>query len=50
MRENVDVTTAVLHTDSFGGCFPTGRKMIRHFVVNHSAGYYATDMTCGTNL
>ncbi len=49
IRENVDMATATLHTDSHRGYIPVGRKMAGHYSVNHFAGIYATDKTNGTN-
>jgi transposase-like protein len=46
---NVDMATAVLHTDSHRGYIPVGRIMAGHFTVDHRAGIYATDKTNGTN-
>jgi transposase-like protein len=50
MRENVDMATATLHTDSAIVYVPVGKKMAGHFAVDHHAGIYATDKTNGTNL
>jgi transposase-like protein len=50
IRENVDMMTATLHTDSAKGYIPVGRKMAGHYAVDHKAGIYATDKTNGTNL
>jgi len=50
IRENVDVATAALPTDSHRDYIPVGRKMAGHYSVNHFAGIYATDKTNGTNL
>jgi transposase-like protein len=50
IRENVDIATTVLHTDSHRGYIPVARTMAGHFSVDHKAGIYATDKTNGTNL
>jgi transposase-like protein len=50
VRENVDMATTTLHTDSFKGYVPVGRKMAGHYTVDHKNGIYATDKTNGTNL
>jgi transposase-like protein len=50
IRENVDMATTVLHTDSAKGYIPIGRKMAGHYAVDHRAGIYGTDKTNGTNL
>jgi transposase-like protein len=50
IRENVDIATTVLHTDSYRGYIPVGRTMAGHYTVDHKAGIYATDKTNGTNL
>jgi transposase-like protein len=50
LRANVDMATAVLHTDSHRGYIPVGRTMAGHYAVDHKAGIYATDKTNGTNL
>jgi len=49
MRENVDIATTTLHTDSSRIYPPVGKKMAGHYRVDHSAGIYATDKTNGTN-
>jgi transposase len=50
IRENVDMATTTLHTDSHRGYIPAGRTMAGHYSVDHKAGIYATDKTNGTNL
>jgi transposase-like protein len=50
IRENVDIATTVLHTDSYKGYVPVGRTMAGHYTVDHKAGVYGTDKTNGTNL
>jgi transposase-like protein len=50
IRENVDLATSTLHTDSHKGYIPVGRTMAGHYAVDHHAGIYATDKTNGTNL
>jgi transposase-like protein len=50
IRENVDLATSTLHTDSHRGYIPVGRKMAGHYAVDHAKGIYATDKTNGTNL
>jgi transposase-like protein len=50
MAMNVDMATTTLHTDSFPGYLPVGRKMAGHYRVDHKAGVYGTDKTNGTNL
>jgi len=49
IRDNVDLPTTVLHTDSAKAYIPVARDMAGHFAVNHEAGEYATDKTKGTN-
>jgi transposase-like protein len=46
---NVDMATAVLHTDSHNGYVPVGRVMAGHHVVNHKTGQYVTEKSKGTN-
>lgn len=50
MKDNVDMATAVLHTDSNRSYIPVGRDMGGHYFVDHKAGQYVTDKTNGTNL
>jgi transposase-like protein len=50
IRENVDMATATLHTDSHRGCIPIGREMAGHYAVDHKAGQYVTEKSNGTNL
>lgn len=50
IRDNVDMATTTLHTDSLRAYIPIGRKMAGHYSVDHRAGIYGTDKTNGTNL
>jgi len=50
IRDNVDMATTVLHTDSHRGYIPFGRTMAGHYAVDHKVGIYRTDKTNGTNL
>jgi transposase-like protein len=50
IKDNVDMATATLHTDSNRSYIPVGRDMAGHYFVDHKAGQYVTDKTNGTNL
>jgi transposase-like protein len=50
IRENVDMATTTLHTDSHNGYVPVGRKMAGHCAVDHKAGQYVTEKSNGTNM
>jgi transposase-like protein len=50
IRDNVDMGTSTLHTDSLTAYVLVGRKMAGHYRVDHKAGIYGTDKTNGTNM
>lgn len=49
IKENVDLKTSTLHTDSAGVYRTIGKTMVAHHVVNHAAGEYVTELSDGTN-
>ncbi|MFI5035525.1 MAG: IS1595 family transposase [Acidimicrobiales bacterium] len=48
MKDNVDLATTVLHTDSATVYVPVARSMAGHFAVNHHAGEYVSEKSLGT--
>jgi transposase-like protein len=49
IRENVELATSSLHTDSAPIYTTIGKEMAAHHVVNHHIGQYITDLSDGTN-
>ena len=50
IRENVDIATTFLYTDSRRGDIPVNRTMAGHHAVNHRTYVDATNKTIGSNL
>jgi len=49
IKENIEIGTSVLHSDSAGVYRTIGKEMVAHHVVNHHAGQYVTELSDGTN-
>jgi transposase-like protein len=44
IKNNLDVASLVLHTDSFTSYTAVGKEMVARHVVNHHVGQYVTEL------